>query len=291
MTRVPILTSCAELLAAYDALIVDVWGVVHDGRRAYAAAGDALVRFRAAGGAVVLLSNSPMPSSAVIHVLDEKGVRRDVADAIVTSGDVTLAHVRDAGYRRVHHIGPPRDLVLFQGLDVERVGLDDAQAILCTGLIDDVNETGETYRPLLERALGRGLPFVCANPDLIVDVGGVLLPCAGTLAALYETMGGAVYWAGKPYPAAYTAALARLESLTGRRPAPARLLAIGDALRTDIAGAARAGLDALFIAQGIHRDDLVIDGGIDPDRLQRLLAGTAPDVVGAIRGAAIGLAW
>jgi HAD superfamily hydrolase (TIGR01459 family) len=290
MTIPTILQGATGLLARYDALICDVWGVVHDGRRAYGPAGAVLQAFRARGGHVVLLSNSPMPSQAVVKVLDEKGVDRAVADAIVTSGDITKAHISAAGYRLVHHIGPARDLVLFEGTGLERVALAQAQAIVCTGLIDDAHETAETYRALLTQGTQQGLPFVCANPDLIVDVGGSLLPCAGTLGQFYEQLGGAVYWAGKPYAPAYHQAFETLALLAGGPVDRSRILAIGDALRTDIAGAADAGLDALLIAQGIHRDDLMPDGRITPERLHRVLASVPASHIATLVGAATELA-
>ncbi len=282
-----LITNAGPLIAGYDALICDVWGVIHDGHKAYAGAGDAFARYRAAGGTVLLLSNAPMPSTWVAKVLDEKQVRRDSWDAIVSSGDIALAHIAERGYTRVHHIGTERDLPLFETKPAERVSMGEAQAIVCTGLEDDRNETAETYRPLLERALTRRLPFVCANPDLIVDVGGDLLPCAGVVAELYEAMGGEVYWAGKPHAPAYLLAIAKLAELTGRPPDPARILAIGDAVRTDIAGAGAAGLASLFIAQGIHRDEVLRNGVIDPAALKRTLAGCPIKPTAAM----VGIEW
>ncbi len=283
----PILDRAGELLSGYDVIISDIWGVVHDGARAYQPAGDAFARFRAAGGTVLLLSNAPMPSAWVAEVLDEKGVRRDAWDAIVSSGDITLTHIAEHGYERVHHIGTERDLPLFKTMAAQRVDLDEAQAIVCTGLVDDRSETAESYRALLQSALHRNLPLVCANPDLIVDVGGELLPCAGVIAELYEAMGGNVYWAGKPHPPAYHRALDTLARLRGIAPQPSRILAVGDAIRTDLAGAARFGLDCIFIAQGIHRDEILTDHGIDAAALTRLLADAPAQPVASM----VGIAW
>ncbi len=282
-----LITQARALIAGYDALICDVWGVIHDGQTAYEGAGDALARYRASGGTVLLLSNAPMPSSWVEKVLQEKRVRRDSWDAIVSSGDIALAHIKELGYTHVFHIGTERDLPLFETMTAAAAPFEDAQAIVCTGLEDDRNETAETYRPLLERALARRLPFVCANPDLIVDVGGDLLPCAGVVAELYERMGGDVYWAGKPHAPAYRLALTKLAEIRGGQPDPARILAIGDAVRTDIAGAGAAGLAALFIAQGIHRDEVLRNGVIDPAALARLLSGCPVKPVAAM----VGIAW
>lgn len=282
-----ILEHAGHLLARYDVLLSDIWGVVHDGRRAYEGAGDAFVRFRSLGGTVLLLSNAPMPSTWVERVLEEKGVRRDSWDAIVSSGDISLAHVAERGYARVLHIGTERDLPLFETMTARRATFEQADAIVATGLEDDRNETAETYRPLLDRALARRLPLVCANPDLIVDVGGDLLPCAGVLGALYEEMGGEVYWAGKPHAPAYARAMATVARLRGGPIALDRVLAIGDAVRTDIAGAAAFGIASVFIAQGIHRDEVLREGRIDPVALARLLESQPAKPMAAMAG----IAW
>lgn len=284
---VPVLTGAAEFLSRYDVVFCDVWGVVHNGVRAYDAAGDALARFRKAGGTVVLLSNAPSPSSTVAPLLDSKGVRRDAWDALVTSGDITRAYVRKAGFRRVHHIGEPRDLPVFEGLDTELTTLPAAEAIVCTGLIDDINETGEHYRPLLLEARERSLPLVCANPDLVVEVGGVLYPCAGAIATIYEDLGGSVFWAGKPHIAAYETALNTATQILGRTPARDRILGIGDAIRTDIAGADGFGIDSLMIAHGIHAAELLGAGALDEHALARLVAAPAPRPTAAMPA----LAW
>ena len=279
------------ILSRYNALICDVWGVVHDGGRAYPAAGEALARFRSAGGTVVLLSNSPMPSHAVVGVLDNKGVRRDIADAIVTSGDITQAHLAEHRISHVHHIGPDRDLVLFDGTGLTLTDLASAKAIVCTGLVDDIRHTAETYRPLLAKAHNAGLPLVCANPDMAVDVGGQRLPCAGVVAALYESLGGEVIWAGKPHAVAFARAIETIAGLRGGPPPKRSILAIGDALGTDIAGAAQAGLDALFIAQGIHHDELMIDGRLLPERLEGFIASAPPALARTIIATMPALVW
>lgn len=284
---VPVLDGAGHLLGSYEAVFCDVWGVLHNGIAPYAAAGDALARFRAAGGAVVLVSNAPSPSTSVELLLDRVGVRRDAWDAAITSGDLTRTYLQERGYRRIHHIGPPHDVRVLAGLEIERVDLDRASAIVCTGVADDLEETGESYRPLLSRALELTLPFVCGNPDLVVEVGGELLPCAGAIAALYEAMGGDVHWAGKPYRPAYTAAHQLAGGLLGKPIARNCILAIGDAVRTDLAGAAGYGVDCLLIAQGIHRDELMSGGRLEPARLERLLQTTSHRPVAAMPA----LAW
>jgi HAD superfamily hydrolase (TIGR01459 family) len=269
----PIIANAGPLLSRYDAIFCDVWGVVHDGRRAYAQAGEALARFRSAGGTVILVSNAPIPASGVERVLEKTGVRRDAWDAIVSSGDIALAHIAEKGYRRMHWVGPSeRDYALYVRLPGPDVPLAEAEAIVCTGLRNDRSETVEDYRALIEQGVALQLPFVCANPDLVVDVGNLRLTCAGSIAAEYERLGGQVFWAGKPHPAAYRTALQRAAKLRGKPPDLNRILAIGDAVRTDLAAAQGLGVDGLFIAQGIHNEVLRQDGEIDPAKLAALLA-------------------
>lgn len=277
----PILTSAGPLLSRCDAVFCDVWGVMHNGRKAYPEAGAALARFRAGGGTVVLVSNAPIPASGVERVLEKTGVRRDSWDAIVSSGDIALRHIAKKGYARMHWIGPSeRDYALYVRLNKPSTPLAEADAIVCTGLVDDRNETVADYRAVLEQGVARGLPFVCANPDLVVDVGAVQLLCAGSLAAEYERLGGEVFWAGKPHPSAYGTALDRATELRGSAPPLTRILGIGDAIRTDLAAAQGLGVDALFIAQGIHKDEVLVNGSIDAARFAKLFAppGTPPAV-------------
>jgi len=279
----PILDHADALLARYDVVFCDVWGVVHDGRTAYAEGCAALARFRKRGGTVILVTNAPRAADAVARILAEKHVPDAAWDAIVSSGEITRAHVAHAGYEAVHHIGPDRDLDLFETITARRVSLADADAIVATGLVHDTRETGEDYRGPLAPARARGLELVCANPDLVVDVGGTMLPCAGAIAAVYEAMGGPVYWAGKPFRPAYEMAHASAQTLRQADVPLARILAIGDAVRTDIAGASNFGIDSLFIGQGIHREQ-VLDAHhrLIPDRLARLLSGDAPRPVAAM---------
>ena len=277
----PIVGRAGLLLARYDALFCDVWGVLHNGRTAYAEAGEALARLRAGGATVVLVSNAPVPADGVERVLERTGVRRDAWDAIVSSGDIALAHIAERGYRLLHRVGPARrDSRLFQRLPGPPAALHEADAIVCTGLVDDANEQVESYRPLIETGVSRRLPFVCANPDLVVDVGDKRYLCAGSIAAEYERCGGPVFWAGKPHPSAYAAALRRATELRGSEPARTRILAIGDAVRTDLAAAQGMGIDALFIASGIHNDAVMANGSIDPERLAAVFAppGTPPAI-------------
>lgn len=277
----PVFEHAGSLLARYDVLFSDVWGVVHDGITAYREATDALERFRANGGTVILVSNAPVPNARVAEMLAEKNVPRGAWDCIVSSGDIALSHIDAKGYEFLHWIGPAeRDAALFRSLHWPSAPIEEADAILCSGLDDDLNETAESYRARLQAALARRLQLVCANPDLVVDVGGSHYLCAGAIADLYEHMGGDVFWAGKPHANAYRAAHEAAERVRGRHIDHQRILVIGDALRTDLQGARNFGVDALFIASGIHRPDTMNGDKIDTARLATLFApeGTAPAI-------------
>jgi len=276
-----IISNAGPLLSRYDAIFCDVWGVMHNGRTAHEGAGDALARFRAEGGTVILVSNAPVPASGVERVLEKTGVRRDAWDAIVSSGDIALRHIADKGYRRMHWVGPSRrDYALYIRLGEPQAPIVEADAIVCTGFKDDRNETVEHYHPMIEEGVALKLPFVCANPDLVVDVGTARLMCAGSIAAEYERRGGEVFWAGKPHPSAYGTAVATATELRGATPALQRILAIGDAVRTDLAAAQGLGVDGLFVAAGIHNDAVMAEGEIDARKLATLFAppGTPPAI-------------
>jgi HAD superfamily hydrolase (TIGR01459 family) len=269
----PIIVNAGTLLSRYDAVFCDVWGVMHNGKQAYHEAGEALARFRRLGGTVILVSNAPVPAEGVEFVLKKTGVRRDAWDAIVSSGDIALRHIAAKGYKRLHRIGPPgRDRSLFSRLPGHHAELHEADAIVCTGPRDGVSETVETYRDLIERGLSDALPFVCANPDLVVDVGDRRHMCAGSIAVEYERLGGSVFWAGKPHPSAYNIAHQTVRELRREDLPLGRILAIGDAVRTDLAAARGLGVDALFIALGIHAQATMQGGSIDAAKLAALFA-------------------
>ena len=284
----PILAGAGELLQRYDVIFCDVWGVLHDGHKAFPQACDALKRFRAQGGTVILVSNAPVPKERVAAMLDSRRVPREAWDDIIASGEIALRHIAEQGYQRIFRIGPPdRDAATFASLTASLAPLEDADAILCTGLDDDRTETVEDYRAILQRARVRRLPLVCANPDLVVDVGGKQFICAGAIADLYERMDGAVFWAGKPHANAYDAAQAAAEAIRGAPVSRDRILAVGDSLRTDLKGAEAAGIDAIFIASGIHRDETMGSGELSPGKLAILFAPPAPPAIAVMNK----LAW
>jgi ribonucleotide monophosphatase NagD (HAD superfamily) len=160
---------------------------------------------------------------------------------------------------------------LFDGVAVRFSGPEEAAFVCCTGLIDDHSETAEDYRERLRGPAERGLLFVCANPDRVVQIGDALVPCAGAVADVYETMGGEVLMAGKPFAPIYDLALAAAAAAAGRAVERSRVLAIGDGVPTDVKGANAQGLDLLFVAEGIHGEELAGPGGLDPDKAAGML--------------------
>lgn len=263
----------AELAPRYDVVLCDVWGVLHNGAKGNAAASDALMRAREAGATVILVSNAPRPPEGVAKILDNFGVPRTAYDAIVTSGMVTTALLAKRLGVKMWHLGPERDLGIYDGLDVELTDLESAELIVCTGLFDDTVETPDDYRETLVTAKSRSLPFICANPDIVVERGGDLIWCAGAIAEAYAELGGEVIFCGKPHLPIYSTAFATARALRGAEVSRERFIAIGDALRTDLAGALNAGIDCLFVAAGIHAGELGLENGdeVDPRALARLL--------------------
>jgi HAD superfamily hydrolase (TIGR01459 family) len=253
----------APLAADYDVVLSDVWGVVHNGLAAFADACDALARFRAAGGTVLLITNAPRPAGVIVRLLDKLAVPHAAYDDIVSSGDVTQDVMLARRDQQVFTIGPQRDLPTFTELGITFAPAESADYVVCTGLFDDENETPEDYRPLLTRLRERNLFMVCANPDLVVERGERLVYCAGAVADLYASLGGEVLYAGKPHRPIYETALAKAAAARGKTPPLDRVLAIGDSVRTDLAGATAFGIDCLFVTAGIHAEEL---GGRDtPD--------------------------
>ncbi|MEX0645427.1 MAG: TIGR01459 family HAD-type hydrolase [Parvularculaceae bacterium] len=254
MRTPPLIDRLSSITDAYDALLCDAWGVIHDGVRLFDGAKEALLSFRAARGPVIILTNAPRPSSIIPPQLDRLGLPREAYDAVVTSGEATRAEIAARLPARPYRLGPDKDDSLYEGLDVSFAPLEEAAYIVCTGLVDDKTETPEEYRGLLTRAAARRLPMICANPDVVVRWGGRLIYCAGALAQIYEDLGGAVVYGGKPHPRIYKLALQAVEKARGEAVDPRRVLAIGDGLKTDIAGANGQGIDAVFVAGagGVH---------------------------------------
>ncbi len=270
----------------YPVWLCDVWGVVHDGVTASRAACRALIRHRQAGGTVILITNAPRPSTAILPQLDQFEVPRDCYDAMVSSGDVTRHLIAGRSGQNIFHLGPDKDLALLDGLPVNFTARDSADAVLCSGLMDDDREDPESYREMLAEMRRQDLPMICANPDRVVRKGQRLVPCAGALADIYEELGGTVQMAGKPYAPIYDECLRQAACRTGAQPPLDSVLAIGDGLPTDVRGAADYGIDLLFVVEGIHEHEL--DGKDTTALLQRIHA-TAPHA--RLAGIMTGLRW
>lgn len=266
----------------YKAILCDVWGVIHNGVRSFPEAVQALARARASGKAVVLMTNAPRPRREVEAQLEALAVPRDSYDAIVTSGDVTRALIAE-GPRRIFHLGPERDQTLYDGLDVELVEEFEASGVVCTGLFDDTTETPESYADMLRRFRARDLPFVCANPDIVVERGDRLIWCAGALARDYGQLGGRVSIAGKPYRPIYEAAIASAANVVGAGLGTSEVLAIGDGVLTDVKGAVAYGCDVLYVTAGIHAHEYGGRAGPDPEQLVNFLTGHGLAPVASIR--------
>jgi len=278
----PFIAHFATLAGDYDVALCDVWGVVHNGVVAAPEACDALTRFRERGGTVVLITNAPRPGERVARtILDRLGVPSAAYDGIISSGDVTRALIAARAGARVFHIGPERDLPLFDGLDSPMAPLERADYVVCSGLLDDTVETPRDYEELVARMHARALPMICANPDVVVERGDKLVYCAGAIADLYAAAGGDVIYAGKPYRPIYEQALGLAEAARGQRVQQHRLLAIGDSVRTDLKGAAAFGVDALFVTAGIHAEELGDRSDPDAATLSGIFAaaGVAPKAV------------
>lgn len=289
----PAIAGLSQIAGQYDVAFCDVWGVIHNGKQHFPQACAALQAYRAQGGKVVLVTNAPRPFPPILEQLASLGVPRDAFDELVTSGDVTLALIAARGNAPVYHIGPQRDLSLFDilrentGLRPPLAGPKEADYVVCTGPFRD-EETPADYEEQLQAIRARNLDFISANPDIVIHRGEQLIYCSGALAQRYEQLGGRAIQAGKPFAPIYERALQVAEKLYGEPVAKNRILAIGDGMHTDIAGACGQGLDALFVTMGIHRDKIHAPGpdgapgAMDLDAARALLAGAQLRAVAAI---------
>ena len=273
-----IIQSLDEISDRYTAAFVDLWGCVHDGYKAFPAAVEALRGFKARGGTVVLVTNSPRPRAGVETQIAKMGVPEDCWDTIATSGDsARAAMLQGAVGQKVYHMGEVTDHSFFAPLqiiedavEIERVPLDQAEGIVCTGPFDPLADPAVNRADFLI-AKGKSLKLLCANPDIVVDRGEVREWCAGALAALYSEMGGESLYFGKPHPPIYDLARLRLGAL-GVDISSDSILAIGDGIQTDIKGAMGEDIDSLFISGGLAAAETKTIHEPDPDALSAYLA-------------------
>jgi HAD superfamily hydrolase (TIGR01459 family) len=270
MTALKFAERLRDLVGGVDVLLSDIWGVVHNGLVAFPEACEALRNFRAQGGTVILITNAPRPADSVQRQLRKLDVADETYDAIVSSGDLTRNFVAGHPGQKIFWVGPERDNSIYRGLDPLLAPLDEADYIVCTGLFDDETESAENYRAMLLKARERKLTLICANPDIVVERGDRLIYCAGAIAELYRELGGEVVFYGKPHRPIYERAITLAAERRGEAVSLNRVLAIGDSVRTDLAGAHGFGIDCLFVTRGIHADDFEGIDQLDPASVKEL---------------------
>jgi len=270
MTELRFVERLRDLLDGKKVVLSDIWGVVHNGLEAFPEACDALHRFRRDGGTVILITNAPRPADSVQRQLRKLRVSDKIYNAIVSSGDLTRLYVAAHPGRKLFWLGPERDGSIHRGLRPVLSSLEEADYIICTGLLDDETETAEDYRPMMLRARERKLPLICANPDIVVERGDRLIYCAGAIAELYRELGGEVTFYGKPHRPIYERAMELAASHAGHAIARNQVLAIGDSVRTDLAGAHGFGIDCLFVTRGIHSEEFEGIDQLDPASVREL---------------------
>ena len=270
MTTLRFVERLRDLVDGVDVVLSDIWGVVHNGLEAFPEACEALHRFRTRGGTVILITNAPRPADSVQRQLRKLGVADDTYDAIVSSGDLTRLFVADHPGKKMFWLGPERDGSIHRGLDSVMAPLEQADYIVCTGLFDDETESAEDYRAMMLQARERKLTLICANPDIVVERGDRLIYCAGAIAELYRELGGEVIFYGKPHRPIYQRAMELAAERQAHPVQLGRVLAIGDSVRTDLAGAHGFGIDCLFVTRGIHSTDFEGIDQLDPASVKEL---------------------
>lgn len=259
-----------DIVGGKEVVLSDIWGVVHNGLESFPEACEALHTYRSRGGTVILITNAPRPADSVQRQLRKLGVADEVYNAIVSSGDLTRQYVAGHPGGKVFWLGPERDNSIYRGLDLTISPLEQADYIICTGLFDDETETPDDYRSMMLQARERKLPLICANPDIVVERGDRLIYCAGAIAELYRELGGEVIFYGKPHQPIYERAM-ELASAHVSHPIPRdKVLAIGDSVRTDLAGAHGFGIDLLFVTRGIHSEEFEGVEQLDPASVKEL---------------------
>lgn len=270
MTTLRFVERLRDLVEGVDVVLSDIWGVVHNGLEAFPEACEALHCFRKQGGTVILITNAPRPADSVQGQLRKMGVADETCDAIVSSGDLTRHFIADHPGKKMFCLGSERHNSIYRGLDPVLAPLEDADYIVCTGLFDDETESAEDYRGMMMQAHERKLTLICANPDIVVERGDRLVYCAGAIAELYRELGGEVIFYGKPHRPIYQRAMALAAERRGHAIELKRVLAIGDSVRTDLAGAHGFGIDCLFVTRGIHSEEFEGIDQLDPASVKEL---------------------
>jgi HAD superfamily hydrolase (TIGR01459 family) len=270
MTSLRFVEQLRDLVDGVEVVLSDIWGVVHNGLESFPEACAALHTYRRQGGTVILITNAPRPADSVQRQLRKLGVADETYDAIVSSGDLARHFVAEHPGQKLFWIGPERDSSIHRGLDPTIAPLEAADYIICTGLFDDETESAEDYRAMLILAHKRKLPLICANPDIVVERGDRLIYCAGAVAELYRELGGEVIFYGKPHRPIYERAMQLAAGKNGHTIELGKVLAIGDSVRTDLAGAHGFGIDCLFVTRGIHAEEFAGVDQLDPASIKEL---------------------
>ena len=270
MTSLRFVEKLRDLVDGKEVVLSDIWGVVHNGLESFPEACEALHTYRKNGGTVILITNAPRPADSVQRQLRKLGIADETYDAIVSSGDLTRLFVAGQPGKKMFWLGPERDSSIHRGLDPVIAPLEQADYIVCTGLFDDETESAEDYRAMMLQARERQLTLICANPDIVVERGDRLIYCAGAIAELYRELGGEVIFYGKPHRPIYERAMALAAERSGHSAALSRVLAIGDSVRTDLAGAHGFGIDCLFVTRGIHSEEFEGVDQLDPASVKEL---------------------
>ena len=270
MTSLRFVEKLRDLVGSAEVVLSDIWGVVHNGLKAFPEACEALHNFRKQGGTVILITNAPRPADSVQRQLQKFGIADETYDAIVSSGDLTRNFVADHPGRKLFWIGQERHNSVHRGLDPVLSPLEQADYIICTGPFDDETESAEDYRGMMLQARERKLTLICANPDIVVERGDRLIYCAGAVAELYRELGGEVIFYGKPHRPIYERAAELAAERRNAATPLARVLAIGDSVRTDLAGAHGFGINCLFVTRGIHAEDFEGIDQLDPLSVKEL---------------------
>ena len=247
----------SDLYKNYNLILCDIWGVIHNGKDYYPKAVEFLMDFQKQGGLVFLITNAPRRSKVVREYLLNMGIDKLICENIVTSGDCSYNWICSISDKPIFHLGPKKDYSLFSDLDLNLSNQDSCSECICTGFFDEYTETLDDYEELLNTLLDRKIKIHCANPDLYVHRGEIKLPCAGLIAQKYNELGGEVSYFGKPYTPIYELALHEANERQKNSISKSDILAIGDGLHTDIAGADNFKIDSMFILNGVHKNEIV----------------------------------
>ena len=277
-----IISNFSQISNRYKSVFCDLWGCLHNGEESFHKSLEALLNFKATGGVVILLTNAPRPSKTVLKQIEKLGITKPHFDGIVTSGDAAQLELFSGKFgNKIFHIGSSRDISFFEispqlyskPIEVDLVDISKASSIVCTGLFNDLTEELSDYDEIIAYGVSQKMPFLCANPDIQVDLGHQRLWCAGALAANYEKAGGTATYFGKPHKPIYDLAFKKLHEINPSI-TKSEIICIGDGILTDVLGGHSYGLDTLFVSGGLSdRETGTTNGETSPnhEKLKKFL--------------------